>query len=303
VIGKFLKRSIPTLAAERVKVGIDGRYHLLEARRGRGKSYSMTYWAVQGVLAKKPIIANFGLNLYKLAIFAYKKKAFPTLGEAFDWCHSNIKYSNNWDDFLTAYSSLILLDESSRIFDSRSRSAPPIAFEWLQQSRKLKHTIVFASQSFDWLDIRTRQLFDLLWLVRKVVNKKKGVPTKFLGYGFDPWSQGLSEQVDRGISDFLFTIPFDLTIAKCYNTLELIHLLTGEPSYKSVGELDVYFRSKGYIKGSLSSSDVITRSYPADYIAPWDDVPETPKFLDLADYQREEALLTLREKRLRSSPK
>jgi hypothetical protein len=248
MFGMF-KKVLPTLAAERRKMGHDGLMHLLEARRGRGKSSTMMTWARSAALERRPIRANFAINGYRLALQLYQAKVFESLSDAADWTAENVRYISHWDDILDFYDGVVFLDEASRLFDSRNRKdVPPIAFEWLQQSRKLKLTLVFASQSFDWLDVRTRQLFDILWTVRKEVSRKnKALPTRFWLYGFDPFSNGLSDNVDRGQSDFLMTVPFDLEVSTLYNSWELIQLVSGEPSWANVGQLRAYLTEKGVI--------------------------------------------------------
>lgn len=243
----FLKKAIPTLAAERRDLKHDGYLHLLEARRGRGKSYNLTYLAREGVFAHVPVIANFGLNRYRLAVQAFMAGRFRSIGAAMDWVYENVTIAETWDDLLTAHDSLILLDEASRIFDSRNRSAPPVAFEFFQQSRKLKLTLVLASQSFDWLDVRIRQLADVLWMVRKETDKRSGNPVRFWLYGLDPYSKGLSETVLRDRADYRSSVPFRPEVATLYNSWELIRVISGEPSWKTMGELTEYHLAAGHI--------------------------------------------------------
>lgn len=254
MIGGLLRKAMPTTFAERRTLRHDGELHLLEARRGRGKSYGLTSWARAAVLQRVPVVANFGLDRYRLAVQAYMAGAFPDLGSAMVWTAANVRIIDSWDGLVRTHHSLLLIDEVSRVFDSRHRTAPPVAFEYFQQSRKLGMTIVLASQSFDWLDVRIRQLADVLWLVRKEDEKRpKGskapaVPRAFYWYGLDPWAAGLSESVLRDRADFLVTLPFIRDVATLYNTHEVIRTLGGALSYETMGDLTQYFLDVGAIR-------------------------------------------------------
>lgn len=250
MLGAFLKRALPGLASERRELGHDGYLHLLEARRGRGKSYNMTHIARRAVLDRTPVIANFGLNRYRLAVQAYQAGTFPDLDTAFDWVEHNVRLAEHWDDLLTAHNAIVLLDEASRIFDSRNRTAPPIALEFFQQSRKLQLTLILASQSFEWLDVRVRQLADVLWMVRKEEFKRgarAGTPKTFYLYGLDPFAKGLTDSVVRDRADFRWSVDFELSVATLYDSWELIRIIEGKPSWDSVGELTDWHVERGHI--------------------------------------------------------
>lgn len=234
----YLRKLMPHLAAERVQPGHNGMLQLLEARRGRGKSYTLMWFARAAVDARVPVYANFGVDRYRLALQSYMRGCWRSPGEAFEWVARNVHYVSLWDQVLVAEDSVILLDEASRIFDSRQRGkVPAVALEWLQQSRKLKLTIVLASQSFDWLDVRVRQLADTLWLTRKETDKRTGLPTTFHSYGLDPWAEGLTEVVIRNNAHSVMSIPFDLNTAQLYDSWQIIAMLSGVPSWETMGEL------------------------------------------------------------------
>lgn len=234
----WLRRFIPTIAAEPYEVGHDHKFHLLEARRGRGKSYWLTYWVRWCAMNRVPVRMNFAIDEYRLAV-----QCVMTQGGNFwdwrEWITDNVRYLATWDDVLTAHNEVVILDESSRLFDSRNRGGvKPVVFEWAQLSRHLRLTLVFASQSFDWLDVRMRQLADTLWLVRKVMTKDRTMPLEFWAYGFDPFAQGLTDSVTRQAAmDFRMSIPFQLNTASLYDTHQGIRLIEGEPSFQSVGQI------------------------------------------------------------------
>ncbi len=266
--GGFFKRVLPTLSAQRLSPGHDGRMHLLEGRRGRGKSYTMTYWLRQFVLARVPVVCNFGVDRYRLAVHAYMAGSFSAMGEAMEWTHTNVRTAKSWDDIFLAYNGGVIIDEAVRIFDSRNKkAAPAVAFEWTQQSRKFRLTLILASQSFDWLDVRIRQLSDLLWQLRKETNKKTGLPTRFWAYGLDPWAQGLSESAVRSHADFQMRIKFDPAIATLYDSWERIALLGAESRYPTVKDIDRDLVSRGIISETTLLKGADRIPYP------WEMVP------------------------------
>lgn len=253
MIGTWLQRAVPHLGADRVEPRHDGVLHLMEGRRGRGKSFSLMYYVREGIRQRVPIYANFSVERYRLAIQAKMAGHFDTVAAAMAWVQSNVHYVSTWDELMSAYDSLILLDEASRIFDSRSRGTiPPVALEWMQQSRKLRLTLVLASQSFDWLDVRIRQLADVLWMVRKGTARKIRTPTEIYLYGLDPWTHGLSDTVMRQRAEQLMVLPFRLTLAQCYNSWEIINLISGEPSWSTVRELEADLVARGIIPASAA---------------------------------------------------
>lgn len=244
----LLKRFIPTIAAERYEVGHDHKFHLLEARRGRGKSYWLTYWVRWCAMNRVPVRMNFAIDHYRLALQCTMNKG-GNFWEWREWVDKHVRYLGRWDDVLTAHDEVVILDESSRLFDSRNRTqVKPVVYEWAQLSRHLRLTLVFASQSFDWLDLRMRQLADNIWLVRKVMNKQRTLPQEFWAYGFDPFAQGLTSAVDRQTAmDFRMRIPFAVDIATLYDTHQGIRLIEGEPSFTSVGQVFDHLVAQGVI--------------------------------------------------------
>jgi hypothetical protein len=228
----------------------------------------MTYWLRQFVLARVPVVCNFGVDRYRLAVHAFMAGSFSAMGEAMEWTHTNVRTAKTWDDIFLAYNGGVIIDEAVRIFDSRNKkAAPAVAFEWTQQSRKFRLTLILASQSFDWLDVRIRQLSDLLWQLRKETNKKTGLPTRFWAYGLDPWAQGLSESAVRSHADFQMRIKFDTSIATLYDSWERIALLGAESRYPTVKDIDRDLLARGIISEAslLKSADRIPY--------PWEMVP------------------------------
>lgn len=244
----FFKRFIPTIAAEPYNVGHDHKFHLLEARRGRGKSYFLMFWVRWCVMHRVPVRCNFAVNKYRLAVQATMQQG-GDFREWQKWIEKHVIYLRSWDDVLTAHNEVVILDESSRLFDSRNRAAvKPVVYEWAQLSRHLRLTLVLASQSFDWLDVRMRQLADTLWLVRKVMNKQRTQPIEFWAYGFDPFAQGLTSDVTRQSGmDYRMKIPFALDTATLYDTHQGIRLIEGDPSFQSVGQIFDHLVARGVI--------------------------------------------------------
>lgn len=243
MIGNLLKRSAPTHFATPYKLGHDKTFHLLEARRGRGKSYTMSVWALE--CAKKGVgtVANFHLNHYWIAHELMRAGIWKNHDECLDWCEKNIRYVDTWDQIMLAYDCLVLVDEVNRLFDSQFRSkedaVPKVVFEWLQLSRRNKITLVFAAQSMDWLNTRVRQLFDLLWRAKKEMGRgRKSLEIeRFWLYGADPWSKGLNDNAQRN-ADYKVMIPFRKEYFRLYDTLERIIAIPNQSKYERF--YDVY---------------------------------------------------------------
>ncbi|MFC6593090.1 zonular occludens toxin domain-containing protein [Deinococcus lacus] len=253
MIGNLLKRAAPTHFATKYELGHDRAFHLLEARRGRGKSYTMAYWALKVARKKVPVVANFHFNHDWLARQLVKDKVFKSIDEALDWCAENIRFVNTWDEIMLSYDCLILLDEVNRLFDSQDRSkdekAPKVVFEWLQLSRRNRITLVFAAQSMDWLTPRVRQLFDNLWRAKKELYPKgrlRGQIKQFWLYGADPWSKGLNAGVVRD-ADYKATIPFDAAIFRLYDTFERIQAIPNESSFARFYDIYEYQLANGIV--------------------------------------------------------
>lgn len=237
MITGFLRKMAPTHFAAPYKLGHDKTFHLLEARRGRGKSFTMAYWALNATREGVPVIANFHLNHYWLALELCRSGRFSSIDEGLAWCEKNVRFTNSWDEIMLAYDSLVLLDEVNRLFDSQDRSredrAPRVVFEWLQLSRRNCITLVFAAQSMDWLTPRVRQLFDLLWRAKKEMGRgrRSGDIQRFWLYGADPWAKGLSEDAVRG-ADYKVMIPFNERILRLYDTYERIMAIPNESRFE-----------------------------------------------------------------------
>lgn len=251
----FFKKNSPTHFAQPYKIGHDKQFHLLEARRGRGKSYSMAVWALKAALQGIGTIANFHIDLYWMAVELVKEKKFTYFEQALTWCQSNIHYVTKWDEILTAFNVLILIDEVNRLFDSLDRgkeAVPKVVFEWLQQSRRNDITLVFAAQSLDWLSVRVRQLFDFLWRAKKEVDRKTKGIARFWLYGSDPWGKGLSAEIQRA-ADFKVSIPFKLSLCKLYNTKERIQAIEPVSSFSSFFHVYQYQLRAGIVSAPWSA--------------------------------------------------
>lgn len=252
MIGTLLKRTAPTHFAQPYTLEHDGNFHLLEARRGRGKSYTMAYWALQAARQKIGTCSNFHINHWHMALRLVSEAIWPSLDDAYNWCVDNIRYIDNWDDVMTAYDCLILLDEVNRLFDakdSKEDRVPRVVFEWLQLSRRNKITLVFAAQSMDWLNVRVRQLFDNLWRAKKELHtrgKLRGQIKQFWLYGADPWANGLNAEVIRN-ADYKARILFDPRIYRLYDTVERIQALDNVSQFSRFSDVYQYQQAVGIV--------------------------------------------------------
>lgn len=225
----------------------DGRFHLLEARRGRGKSYGMTYWQYRWLVDRLPLIlagraphsraiANFAVDHHRLALLLCTRGHMHSFQDALDLVHERVIYTADWRAFFESYQCGLFLDEANRSLDAYERKGSAVlklAHDWHQQTRKHQNTLVYATQYLDWINTQTRKLFDLLWRVKVVRHKSKRgpdglrVPLHFNYYGSDPYAQGVDAAVTRR-ADFKFSIPFDLEVARCYRSWEPIVTFSGD---------------------------------------------------------------------------
>jgi Zonular occludens toxin (Zot) len=262
MLSGLLKKIAPTHAAKPYRMAHDAKFHMFEARRGRGKSYSLTQWAFAAALVGVPIRANFTINYYWMSLELCKAGKFKSLVSAFEWCVNNIVRIQTWDDLLLSYDCVVLLDEVNRLYDAkatRDNAAPKVAFEWLQQSRKMLVTVVFAAQGFDWLDVRIRQLADVLWRAKKEMHPKYDDKIlNFWNYGSDPFQNGLNAQIVRD-ADFKMKVPFSIAKARLYNTHEIIKALNDTPKFATMKQYQQFLIEMGVF-------EVISRSYTIDTI-------------------------------------
>jgi Zonular occludens toxin (Zot) len=260
MLGNFFKRAAPAHFAEIYKPSHDGRFHLYEARRGRGKSYTLTDWALTAMSQGVPVVANYEFDLHRCAYELMRRKTFTKLTDAYVWLLENVTLARSWDDVFMSYNCLVIIDEVNRTFNAAggSRSdAPPVAYEWLQQSRKFKQTIIFAAQGFDWLPPRVRQLADILWRAKREddpIKLRRGerTPIRFYSYGGDPWASGLSRSAVRD-ADMKFTLPFRMQVARCYRSFAPVAGLEDEPSMKSIVAYWDVLRARGVIPATQTS--------------------------------------------------
>lgn len=225
----------------------DGRFHLLEARRGRGKSYGMTYWQYKWLVDRLPLIlagqaphsralANFAIDHHRLALLLCSRGHMHSFADALDLVHERVHYCRDWVPFFESYECGLFLDEANRSLDAYDRKGSQVlrlAHDWHQQTRKHRNTLVYATQYVDWINTQTRKLFDLLWRAKVVRHKTErgpdGLrrPLRFNYYGSDPYSNGVDAQVVRR-ADFKMTVPFDLQVARCYRSWEAIVTFPGD---------------------------------------------------------------------------
>ena len=256
----------PVHLAEVFRPAHDGRFHLLEARRGRGKSYGMTYWLflwlvdrLPGILAGKlphsRAYCNFAVDPHRLALLLCTRGHMHSFSEALALVQDRVVYCRDWLPFFTAYESGLFLDEANRSLDAYQRTSSPLlklAHDWHQQTRKHKNTLVYATQYVDWINTQTRKLFDLLWRAKVVRHKtKRGpdglrVPIRFNYYGSDPYSNGVDAATVRR-ADFKMTLPFELDVARCYGSWEPIVTFPGdaEVPWSSFAELSAWMLQQG----------------------------------------------------------
>jgi hypothetical protein len=266
VFDRFLGGLAPVHVAEVYEPKHDGRMHLLEARRGRGKSYGMTYWGYCWLIDRLPeivagnaphskLITNFNLDRHRIATRLCVKGHMHSFSDALDLVHERVIYASSWDDFFVSYQCGLLLDECNRSLDAYNKKSSEmltLAHDWHQQTRKHKNTLVYATQYVDWINVQTRKLFDLLWRAKVVRHRSQRgpdglrVPLRFNYYGSDPMANGADSAVVRR-ADFKFQIPFELGIARMYGSWDPIVTFPGDskPRWTSFHELAEWMTKNG----------------------------------------------------------
>jgi hypothetical protein len=241
----MLRKRFPSIFAE---VGVwthDGLFHLLHGRRGRGKTYNMTAFVNNLVQAHVPVVGNIRFDLYRLAARAKAVGAFETLGDALDFTHERVTFTNDIEVIMSMYDGGVCLDEMQQDFSNKHTSKadrmPSVFLEWMEQSRKHKITLMYASQSFDWLDRHTKQLADRLWESRRI--GKDGAPTEFWCYGVDP--KGASGNVDHDAVEYKLVSKFDIDVARTYSTHQALPRLTRSARWSTFHELAKELEAKG----------------------------------------------------------
>lgn len=242
LLSGMLKRSLPQIATEVYKIGmLDQFMHFIEGRRGKGKSYALSAVALEAFKNQVPVRSNFTLNLPLAANLLVLHGIYPHPEPAMEWLLTNWGMIETWDDIFSCTDSIILFDEAAQIMDARAKDTPQEFIEWGRQSRKMGVTLYFASQSMEFVDFRYRRLVDVLWYARRVDLPKsktggKRIPEQFFYYGFDPYRQGFTSEVQREQADFRFALKFSPQISKLYDTYEAITPAHGSVDWRTVAE-------------------------------------------------------------------
>jgi hypothetical protein len=257
MFGDMVKKWAPARAAELYVPRADGTYNLIEARRGRGKSYALADIAYHSICRDNvPVIANFRVNIERMALVALFDGYYKRYNDAYWDIAAKLRYATNLDDYLLAYNAVILWDEANRTMDAygSSRDIPPVLHDWAQQSRKHRLTLWFAVQYIDFIDRRFRMLFDWLYRARVVRSNQRQVvagvsqrvPVRFNFYGSDPYSNGVGAEIVRR-ADRKFTIWFSPVRARIYNSWEVIHPPETATAFRTFAQVRAYMESLGII--------------------------------------------------------
>lgn len=260
----FLKalfgKNAPTHHAEKYWPAHDGTLNIVEARRGRGKSFGAVRimlewlkqrWAdiVSGAAPHAKIYSNIRFRIRNVAYMLCRMNICNNLEQAEKILQERIVYTLHWDDLLTAYDSLILHDEANRdldIYDGRKEQQVLMktVHDWLQQTRKHVLTLYFFLQDVTWIKSQVLSLTDRLWRAKRV--RKKGTQhiRYFPWYGADPFAKGKDGQLNRS-ADFKMRFDFDIWVARCYDTKQAVQTMPPETKFHSFGEISDYMLAHG----------------------------------------------------------
>jgi hypothetical protein len=110
----------PTAGAVPYSFRQDGLIYFFEGRRGRGKSYTLNaliFWCIEN---RVPVWTNtLSTDYYKMALMCYRRGYYFSFILALEWIQENVKFLRSWDDLLTVYGGVIILDEATRLFEGR----------------------------------------------------------------------------------------------------------------------------------------------------------------------------------------
>ncbi len=257
------KNLAPTHAAELSTLGLhDGGLHLVEARRGRGKSYGMTVAGFNWLVGRLPAIlegsaphakvyTNSRLDLHRFALELCIRGHMYSLEHALDVVHERVIYMTGWDTIFTAYDSFIEGDEWNRSVNAYDQSKEVqkcmlVIHDWLQQTRKNSLTLLFAVQYLDWLKPQMKMLMDRIWRARVVYEKPKRLkkPKMFWWYGSDPFANGVASEIVRR-ADWKIKVPFDIRLARIYDTKQAIETLPNATNYSNFAEISDFMYAHG----------------------------------------------------------
>lgn len=288
ILKMMFGKHAPTHYAEKYAPTHDKSLNLTEARRGRGKSYGSVKIALAflkevlpGILAgTRPytkIYANNKFNIRRMALYICQQGWVKSHAQALQILRERIVYITSWDQLLTAYDSLVLMDEANRninVYDS-GKGAQVLMLtvhDWLQQTRKHLLTLWFFVQNLDWVKPQLRMLMDRLWRARRVMNKSRTMVKAFPWYGSDPFGNGVGSEIVRK-ADFKMRWPFEIEVARMYDSWQAIATLPQETTFNTFEEISDHM----YVTGkkplpSPTIADALTHQEMMD----WFSAPPAP---------------------------
>jgi len=238
----------------------DGTLNIVEARRGRGKSFGAVRIALEWVKERWADIAsgrapfakiytNIKFHVHNFALLLCRAGVAPNLQSALDFVNARVVYITHWDLLLTAFDSLCLVDEANRnlnIYDNVKvvQTVMLTIHDWLQQTRKHLLTLWFFVQDVSWLKGQVLSLADRLWRAKRVRKKGTKLVKYFPWYGSDPFSKGKDGPLNRS-ADFKMKFDFDIWVARCYDTLQAVETLKPEASWVSFGAVSEHMIEHG----------------------------------------------------------
>lgn len=229
----------------------DETLNLVEARRGRGKSYGAVFIMLEWIRERynnlsqfSKIITNIEINERAFALLLCKEGIINSFVESLKFVRTRIVVSRIWDDYLTAYDSLIIMDEANRNLNNYNNGKEAQQFmlvchDWLQQTRKHRLTLYFLTQDISWMKGQVLSLADRLWRAKRVRKSKNSQEVKtFPWYGSDPYSKG-RENLNRN-ADFKMRFPFKMEIARCYDTRQAVATIPLTSQFSTFEEISNY---------------------------------------------------------------
>lgn len=191
---------------------------------GSGKSYMLVrlakYFLQQGI----DVYSNIILDVEAMKLKAHKPlfRKSKQLGRCYYW--------QSLQQFRHIHNGIVLLDEAGAYFESREWSKFSVEDRVkFQQHRKQKLDIYLTVQNFARVESTVRQLTNFVYEVRRFGNL-------FIRKTYVPEEMELKTKKSLGTSFYLF----DINLARCYDTYEMVNLKTTEYAFKPMSDFFVH---------------------------------------------------------------
>lgn len=224
-------RFLPKGSGRRVKPGYKYRpMQLIVGTPGMGKSYTLTFRALESLAAGRHVRLNFGLRPDR--VFIALRLRFRLSEEDARAAIGRISYFRTWEDYVDAYELDAYIDEAQDVYRATDWNSIPSGFiTWNAQHRHRRCNIILAAHRFGAVQNYVRDGLITNIYLAKPANGLAVAFRKVTGGGKYPLIQLLniknadeetlpSAQQRKGIANGMSraeTVPVDPRVANCYD--------------------------------------------------------------------------------------